>query len=124
MRNISTRIFSKRFDYQNSIGTISHVSDGPSTGHIIISTITSSPTNNHKIIMEITIEQISQIDISGISTITSIPNCNSPCSNIINEIAILITSNIYRQINNRNRINSATVFLISTVRTSKSCIIG
>ena len=120
MRNISTRIFSKRFDYQNSIGTISHVSDGPSTGHIIISTIFSSPTNNHKIIMEITIEQISQIDISGISTIASIMNSNGPCSNIINKILIFVTNNFNRQINYRNRINSAVGFLSGTIRTNKS----
>ena len=120
MINVSARSLSKSFNYQNSFSTISHIANSPFTGHIIISTILSSPINNHKITMEIIIKEVSQIDISSISTVTSIMNSNSPNSNIIDKILILITSNLYRQISDRNRINCTINSLYSTVR-SDNC---
>ena len=124
MFNVSTRSFCKSFDFQDSISTISHIADNPSTSRIIISTVFSSPINNHEITVEIILEEVSQIDISSISTIASIMNSNGPNGNIINEILISIRTNLNRQVNVRLSFNSTVHSLVGAVRTSKSCIIG
>ena len=102
MINILTIMFSTRINHQSNISTISQVSNCPNTSFIIIIQ-TRSTINKLKVIRW---EKIFQSNVSCISTITGIGNSNSPNSNIINKILILITSNIHRQINNRNRINS------------------
>ena len=120
MINILTIMFSTRINHQSNISTISQVSNCPNTSFIIIIQ-TRSTINKLKVIRW---EKIFQSNVSCISTITGIGNSNSPNSNIINKILILITSNIHRQINNRNRINSQISCVLSSIRTSNSQIIS
>ena len=109
IQNILTSIFSTTSNHQDSISTITHETNIPSTIITIISTILSSETNNVK---ESTREHFSQVNISSISTVSSIMNNNSPNSNIINEILILIRSNVHRHINKRQDIHSKIIIII------------
>ena len=109
IQNILTSIFSTTSNHQDSISTITHETNIPSAIITIISTILSSETNNVK---ESTREQFSQVNVSSISTVSSIMNNNSPGSNVINEILILIRSNVHRHINKRQDIHSKIIIII------------
>ena len=120
MINIITFMFSTRIDSESNISAVSQITDIPGITSIT-STISQSTINKLKVTAW---EEIPQSNIGCISTITSIRHNNSPNSNIINKVLILITSNINRNINNRNRINSQISRIYSTIRTNNSQIIS
>ena len=109
IRNIHTRILSTSSNQQYSISAVAHETNIPSTIITIISTIISSATDNVEVLGW---EHFSQVNISSISTICCIMNNNSPSSNIINEILILIRSDIHRHINERQYIHSIIIIII------------
>ena len=120
MRNINTVMFSTSVNSESNVSSVIQITDIPSITSII-STISQSTINKLKVSAR---EEIPQSNISCISSITCIRHNNSPNSNIINKVLILITSNINRNINNRNRINSQISRIYSTIRTNNSQIIG
>ena len=120
MRNIYTIMFSTSVNSESNVSAVIQITDIPDITSIT-SSISQSTINKLKVTAW---EEIPQSNIGCISTITSIRHNNSPNSNIINKVLILITGNVNRNINNRNRINSQISIFFSTVRTCNSHVIG